>query len=179
MQQLKRKIIDRILQSEGGFVDDPNDSGGPTNFGITHKVACGYGYEGPMKDLTRSLAFEIYAGHYWSSVCADDLLLISARITEEIVDTGVNIGPTRSATFFQRVINVLNNEGSLYSDIKVDGRIGPKTVSAFEVCFRARGERVILRALNCLQGSYYIALAETYPKNERFVYGWLSKRVMV
>lgn len=179
MIALKRKIIDDILQTEGGFVDDPLDSGGATKFGITKAVAKEFDYTGPMKDLPRALAFEIYANHYWNSVCADDLLLISARVVQEIVDTGVNMGPSRASKFFQRVLNVLNDGKSLYGDLKVDGRIGPKTISAFKVCFRARGENVIVLALNCLQGSYYIALAETHPKNERFIYGWLTKRVML
>ncbi len=152
-QTLKRKIIDRILQTEGGFVDDPSDSGGPTKFGITKAVAREFDYKGKIASLPRALAFEIYSAHYWNLVCADDLLLISAKVAEEIVDTGVNIGPARSAKFFQRVLNVLNNGGVLYSDLKVDGRIGPKTVSALECCHRARGEGVILSALNCLQGS--------------------------
>lgn len=176
---IKRKIIDSVLQVEGGYVNDPSDSGGPTKFGITRAVARQFDYKGPIKDLPRALAFEIYSSHYWNEVRADDLLLISAKITEEVVDTGINMGPHRAAKFFQRVVNVLNNNQILYADLKVDGRIGVKTVSAFEVCFRAKGENVILLALNCLQGSYYIALAESHPKNQRFVYGWLTKRVLL
>ncbi len=178
-QTIKRKIIDTILKSEGGFVDDPMDAGGPTKFGITETVAREFQYDGDMKDLPRALAFEIYASHYWSSVCADDLLLISARITEEVVDAGVNIGPSRASKFFQRVLNILNNNQRLYRDLKVDGRIGIKTVSAFEFCYRAKGESVIFLALNCLQGHYYISLAEAHPNNERFVYGWLIRRVLI
>ena len=177
-QQLKRKIIDNILVDEGGFVDDPSDSGGPTKFGITRAVARRFDYDSKIADLPRALAFEIYSSHYWNSVAADDLLLISARIAEEVVDAGVNIGPNRASKFFQRVLNVLNNNERLYADLKVDGRIGPKTLSAFEVCYRAKGERVIMLALNCLQGYHYISLAEAHPKNERFVYGWLMKRVL-
>lgn len=179
MHPLKQKIIDGILATEGRFVNDPRDSGGPTKFGVTKAVAELFGYHGAIEDLPRSLAIEIYSTHYWIDVHADDLLLISAKVTEEIVDTGVNIGPTRTAKLFQRVLNVLNINGSLYSDLEVDGHIGPLTVSAFETCFRKRGEGVILLALNCLQGAHYISLAETYPKNERFVFGWLTKRVLL
>ena len=179
ISKLKRKIIDGILRAEGGFIDDPSDSGGPTNFGITEVTARRFGYEGLMKDLPRAIAFEIYVTHYWARACADDLLSISAKIAEEIVDTGVNMGLARAGKFFQRVLNVLNNNQALYEDIQVDGRIGPRTISAFKICYRAKGESVILLALNCLQGSYYIALAETYPKNERFVYGWLTRRVLL
>jgi len=32
-------------------------------------------------------------------------------------------------------------------------------------------------ALNCLQGAFYVELAEKREKDERFVYGWLLNRV--
>jgi len=38
---------------------------------------------------------------------------------------------------------------------------------------------VLCRALNCLQGAYYIELAERREKDERFVYGWLKNRVVL
>jgi hypothetical protein len=41
----------------------------------------------------------------------------------------------------------------------------------------ADGAKVLLRALNALQGAFYIGLAESRPKDERFVYGWFFNRV--
>jgi hypothetical protein len=38
--------------------------------------------------------------------------------------------------------------------------------------------RVLLTAMNCLQGDRYIQIAEARPSQERFVYGWLRARVM-
>mgnify|MGYP006117206101 CR=1 FL=1 len=32
------KLIDQVLRHEGGFVDDPDDKGGTTNWGISKKV---------------------------------------------------------------------------------------------------------------------------------------------
>lgn len=176
---MREKIINHILETEGGFVDDPSDSGGPTKFGITQSVAREFGYNGPMEDLSRETAFAIYSGHYWRAVRADELIKVSARITEEIVDTGVNLGPGGSVKFFQRTLNVLNSNQTLYVDLKFDGLMGPKTLAAFKECYRTRGESVIMLALNCLQGAYYIALAERHPKNERFVCGWITKRVQL
>ena len=31
--------------------------------------------------------------------------------------------------------------------------------------------------LNCLQGAYYVDLAERREKDQRFMYGWLTHRV--
>jgi lysozyme family protein len=41
----------------------------------------------------------------------------------------------------------------------------------------AEGETVLLRAVNCLQGAKYIALAEQNAKDRRFVYGWIAQRI--
>lgn len=70
---MKNKIIDKILVLEGGYVDDPADSGGATNFGITERVARANGYTGHMRDLPRSKAAHIYAEKYWRSVHGDEL----------------------------------------------------------------------------------------------------------
>ncbi|EJY0890163.1 hypothetical protein OE991_005197, partial [Escherichia coli] len=49
----KDKIFDEVLGKEGGYVNHPDDKGGPTKWGITEKVARAHGYRGDMRDLTR------------------------------------------------------------------------------------------------------------------------------
>ena len=44
------KAWEETGRAEGGFVDDPDDSGGATNWGITEKVARKQGYTGHMRD---------------------------------------------------------------------------------------------------------------------------------
>ncbi len=177
MSDLKKKIIDEIIKAEGGFADDQNDSGGATNFGITEAVARENGYTGAMIDLPYEFAFNIYASKYWDSVCADDLLLVSEYLASEVVDTAVNMGPGRAGKFIQRCLNSLNDRGRLYSDVSVDGDIGPATVAAVRYYSLARDVSVMVKALNCLQGAFYIELAERREKDESFVYGWLRARV--
>ena len=179
MHELKRKILDMLLETEGGFVDDPVDSGGATNYGITESVARAQGYHGEMELMSVDIARGIYSRLYWDAIRGDDMLLISLVITGEVFDTGVNLGVERAAKFLQRVLNVLNYGGVDYGEVVVDGLIGPITVAALGDCFLSKGEGIILLALNCLQGQYYIDLAERYPKNERFIRGWLEKRVLV
>lgn len=177
MTGVKDEIINQILAVEGGYVNDPADSGGETNFGITEAVARASGYQGSMRDLPRDVAFGIYARRYWDSVHGDALARLSENVAREVVDTGVNMGPTAAATFLQRVLNVLNDRGRLYPDLIADGHIGPATLRALAEYLAVRSDLVLCKALNCLQGAKYIELAERRAKDERFVYGWLTHRV--
>lgn len=174
---MKKRIIDEIIRVEGGYVNDPSDSGGETNFGVTVAVARAYGYKGPMKDLSREDAFKIYSDRYWNAVRADELVALSERVAREVVDTSVNMGPGRAGKFLQRSLTVLNDRGRLYPDLAVDGKIGPATVDALAVYLSVRDATILVSALNCLQGAYYIELAERREKDERFVYGWFKNRV--
>lgn len=172
--------IDKVLTHEGGYANDLRDSGGETNWGITIAVARAFGYTGAMRAMTRDQAKAIYKARFWDSMRLDDIAALSDQIAGELFDTGVNQGVQRAGEFLQRTLNVLNRGGELYSDITVDGRVGPMTVAALREYLGRRGkagETVMLRALNGLQAAFYIELAERRPKDEAFVFGWLSNRV--
>ena len=124
---LKNGTIKHIIDLEGGYGNDPGDSGGETNWGVTVRVAREYGYHGAMIDMPRSVAFDIYSEIYWDAINLDDVEDHSQIIAKELADTGVNMGTGR--------------------------------------------------ALNCLQGAFYIELTERRQKDERFAYGWLLNRV--
>lgn len=181
MSNLKTILLEELLEREGGYVNDPNDSGGATNFGITQAVANRYGFTFPVKDLTKQQAITIYEELYWKPLRLDLVMSISWKLAEELFDTGVNMGVYRAGEFLQRVLNVFNNQGKYYPDLKVDGGIGSKTITALKDYMNHRGhnkgEEVLIRSLNCLQGAFYIELAEKRQKDETFVYGWIYNRV--
>ena len=118
MSKLKLDTINEIIDIEGGYVNDSADSGGATRYGITEAVARRYGYTYKMESLPRSLAFEIYSKRYWDSLNLDEVEKLSHMIAKELADTGVNMGVGRAAEFIQRSLNVLNNNGKFYNDIK-------------------------------------------------------------
>lgn len=176
---LKKKIIDGIIAVEGDYVNDPNDSGGETKFGITKAVAIANGYEDDMRQLPRELAFEIYSKKYWDSLRLDEIVEIAPTVAEELADTGVNMGVDRAGKFLQRCLNTLNNSGQ---DLIVDGKPGDKTITALKGFLHIRGlegECVLFNMLNCLQGEFYISLVEKNPKNKNFIYGWFKNRVRI
>ncbi|TCW00405.1 glycoside hydrolase family 108 protein [Biostraticola tofi] len=178
----KDDIFNEILGKEGGYVNNPADRGGPTNWGITQTVARAHGFTGDMRNLTRSQALAILEADYWYGPRFDQVATISSAIAAELADTGVNMGPSVAAKFLQRALNVMNNSGLLYPDLIADGQIGPRTITALKLYLSKRGAdslTIMLRSLNCLQGSRYIELAEARMANETFVYGWLANRIGV
>ena len=177
-----KDIIAGIIEKEGGYCNDKNDLGGATCWGITEKVARANGYAGPMQAMPRSVAEAIYLDRYYIAPGFASLEALSPAIAEELTDTGVNMGTTVAAAFLQRSLNVLNSQGVFYTDIKADGQIGAATYGALKAFLAKRGkdgEKVLLKALNCLQGARYIELCEARQQNESFIYGWLSNRVSV
>lgn len=173
-------FIHELLKKEGGYSNDPNDSGGETMYGVTKVVAKAYGYEGAMKDLPLSLAKQIYKEKYWDSLKLDDVQNICPSLCLKLADIAVNMGVNQAGTMLQRILNVFNNQGRYYADIKADGIVGNGTVAALRAYLAKRpqdGEMVMIRALNCMQGMFYISLAEKREKDETFVYGWLLNRV--
>jgi lysozyme family protein len=44
------KSLEMVLHHEGGFVSHPEDPGGATNKGITHKTYCGF-FGPPLEDV--------------------------------------------------------------------------------------------------------------------------------
>ncbi|EKQ0500094.1 glycoside hydrolase family 108 protein [Escherichia coli] len=178
----KDEIFNSILGKEGGYVEHPDDKGGPTKWGITQNTARAHGYRGDMRDLTREQALEILEADYWYGPRFDQVAALSSDIAAELCDTGVNMGPTVASKMLQRWLNVFNLRGKLYPDLDADGRIGPRTINALRAYLGNRGkdgERVMLTSLNCTQGERYLELAEKREANESFVYGWMKERVVV
>lgn len=178
-------IIDKVLAEESGqYTNDPNDAGGPTRWGITQTVLADFrGHPVSATDvsmLTQSEAWSIYYAKYVRTPKFDLVAKISMAIGAKLIDAGVNVGPPTIAMFLQRCLNAFSLRGSKYPDVAVDGSVGPGTLSALSsyLAWRgAEGERVMLEALNCLQGERYIELAEKRPADQDFIYGWLKDRV--
>lgn len=173
-------LIQAVLDREGGYVDDPADRGGETNFGITAAVARQNGYRGAMRDLPVAQSRDIYRRLYWLRPRFDAVAAHAPALAADLFDTGVNMGPPVAVAFLQRALNALNRGASDYPDMPVDGSIGDVTLAALATFLARRGaagERVLLRAVEALQGERYVALAERRPANETFLYGWLTNRI--
>jgi|JI102314A2RNA_FD_contig_123_50146_length_10278_multi_4_in_1_out_0_10 lysozyme family protein len=174
----------RTVWKEGGdkFSNNKNDSGGQTRYGITERVAREEGYAGPMNQLPLSIAKGIAKRRYWDQLSLDRVSDLAPVVAEELFDTSYNMGQGVAGRFLQRALNGFNLFGTIYPDLTEDGIIGSGTISALAAYLKHRGrlgETVLVRALNCLQGAQYFAIAQNRPKDEEFVYGWMLNRVVV
>lgn len=176
------QLIDSVIAREGGYVNNPNDRGGPTNWGVTQQVARAYGYRGDMKTLPRATAAAIYKERYWTAPKFDQIAAVFPQIAHELFDTGINMGPATAGKFVQRVLNVCNRGAVDYPDITADGIIGRMTIAAAEGLKAKRGIAagdVLRAAVDGLQAARYVEIAEGNKSQETFAYGWLANRVGV
>ena len=93
------EIIDKVIESEGGFVDDADDSGGQTKYGISHKAYP----ELDIKNLTVKEAKQIYYEDYWIPSKSDSL---PDQLKEIYFDMVVNFGRSGGAKVLQRHVMV-------------------------------------------------------------------------
>ncbi|PHR15250.1 MAG: hypothetical protein COA41_16650 [Sphingopyxis sp.] len=173
-------LIDQIIALEGDFSNHPADRGGPTRWGITEAVARLHGYIGDMRHFPREQAAAIYKRKYWLRPGFDRVALLAPSISTELFDTGINMGTSTATVFLQRALNALNRNARDYREISVDGKIGSKTLNALSAFLSKRsgkGQQVLLKAIEALQGARYIEIAEKRPANEAFLYGWLANRI--
>jgi lysozyme family protein len=172
------QMIDDLLMREGGYVNNPADTGGPTNFGITEQRARAFGYNGDMRDLPEATARSIYELDYWTKPGFDQVAGYFPVLANELFDFGVNSGSQTATIAFQRVLNVLNRQHTDYPDIVVDGSIGQLTIQAlagYKAARGAAGENVLLAGVKGLRAARYISIAENNPSQEIFEYGWLNR----
>lgn len=170
-------IIAAILSAEGGYVNHPSDPGGETNFGITKSVAVANGYYGPMKQMDKDFAWSIYYDQYLGKPGYAKLLAHSPAVVEELVDTAVNTGVSRSSTWLQKALNSLSRGGKDYPLLVVDGKVGQKAVNAYAALEAKRGRvracEMVIKLVDAQQAAHYMSL----NKLSDFTPGWIDHRI--
>ena len=106
------RAFDRLIGSEGGYVDHPNDPGGETKFGVSRRSYP----DVDIKSLTREQAKEIYRRDFWQRGRMDEY---DPAIAFQVFDIAVNSGIETAVRLLQRAAGVAD-----------DGHIGPVTVAA-------------------------------------------------
>ena len=119
MKTTFEEIIEVVLEHEGGYVNDPHDAGGETNFGIAKK----FNPDVDIKNLTKEGAKEIYYEKYWKPSKANQ---VPDRLKHIYFDMVVNFGQGGAVKVLQRAAVAKGH------NISIDGGIGPATIKAIQ-----------------------------------------------
>ena len=152
------EIIEKVLEHEGGYVNDPKDLGGETKYGITKR----FYPDIDIKNLTIEKAKDIYKSDYWDKNKVESL---PQNLWHIYFDMCVNMGKRTAVKVLQRAAN---NKGR---DIEVDGGLGPMTIGALK--------GVELDRVRAFRVKYYVDLITARPEQEKFYLGWFRRATEV
>ena len=164
--QSVRQIAEEIVAREGGFVNDPDDPGGATNFGVTIHTMRRLGLDldgdgdvdvADVRRMTRARAVDIFIEQYYHRPGIDRL---PAALRASVFDMQVNAG-ANAVRILQRLLREMGET------VDVDGVIGPQTVAAADTAARAAPDH-IADAYGIARRNYYFRLADARPALRKF-----------
>ncbi|MEM5789119.1 MAG: glycosyl hydrolase 108 family protein [Syntrophobacteraceae bacterium] len=147
--------FEKVLVFEGGYVCDPDDSGGETKYGISKRA---YPHV-DIKSLTLQDAREIYYRDYWQAARCPEIKYFDMAV--KLFELAVNAGVARAVRILQEAVVLLGG------DLVVDGRIGPRTIQAVN---EFRNQKALLCAVKFLQAQHYVLL-----NRPKYLAGWLIR----
>lgn len=161
-----RQLAEEIVAREGGYVNDPDDPGGATKYGVTlgtlrrlgiDKTGDGRLTEADVRRLTREDAVEIYLRHYYQIPKIDRL---PELLRPSVFDMYVNAG-SNAVKILQRLLRQMGQW------VVVDGVIGPQTIAAAEVA-EAAAPSHLADAYGIARRNYYYRLADQRPASRKY-----------
>lgn len=159
------RAIPVILAHEGGFVDDPRDPGGATNWGISSRFLRDAGLPDDVRTMTRARACQIYAVHFWRPTWAK---LRSQTLATKLLDVCVNVGHPQMTVLLQKALCYVGDR------VAVDGVWGPRTWGAV-LRADANAPGNLVREICAAQADFYKALVARKPQLAKFLPGWLKR----
>ncbi|WP_424932524.1 holin-associated N-acetylmuramidase [Amaricoccus macauensis] len=160
------EIAAEIVRREGGYVNDPDDPGGATNFGVTIHTMRSLGIDltgdgrvttADVKALSLEQAIEIYVNHYFHGPRISEL---PDPLQASVFDMQVNAGANAV-----RILQGLT--GYFGQSLTADGQIGPKTAAAVEKAMAAAPDHLV-DAYGIARRNYYYKLADRRPASRKY-----------
>lgn len=156
-----KEYAPKLLQIEGGFVNHPDDKGGPTNLGVTLNTYRQYcGQEKTIKDLM-NMSYgtwqNIMKDLYWDKCLADEIE--NQAVAEITVDWCVNSG-TQGLRKVQEIAGT-----------KPDGIAGPKTLAAIN----GANQKELFDRIMSARNQFYVNIVKKNPTQRVFMNGWMNR----
>lgn len=178
--QTVEQLAAAIVAREGGYVNDPDDPGGATNFGVTIGTMRSLGLDlngdgrvdaADVRRLDRAKAAQIYIEHYFRKPRLDRL---PPALQASVFDMQVNAG-ANAVKILQRLVARM---GFACAD---DGIVGSKTEAAATAAAAAAPAH-IADAYGIARRNYYYALADARPASRKYARrkdggkgGWITR----
>lgn len=172
------KIVRGTFRREGGYVNDKEDKGGETNFGVTantleeyQKRHGGFGKDGSYVDvenLTQEQARLVYKSAFYDSNRIGEIK--DGKTAEHVFDMNVLHQPKPAGSIIQQAINASIPDANL----KVDGIVGSKTIEQLN---KASPDQ--LKAINneIVKGRIELMrkIVQNDPTQSKFLGGWINR----
>ncbi|MGH1416881.1 MAG: holin-associated N-acetylmuramidase [Pelagimonas sp.] len=164
--QTVQQIAEAIVGREGGYVNDPDDPGGATNFGVTihtmRRLGIDLDRDGDVdardvRLLTRDRAVGIFVEHYFLWPRLDELPEV---LQPSVFDMYVNAG-ANAVKILQRLL------GEFQEPVTVDGALGPQSIAAVKRVF-AKAGRYLVDAYGIARRNYYFRIADRRPASRKY-----------
>lgn len=157
-----------VLSNEGGFVDNPSDSGGATRCGISLRFyqkfcdprACAQ----TIQNLSDSEIANIYHDLFWLKL--PYAKIDSQSVSNYIFDCVINCGEHNGVQIAQRALQVANRRLTL----KDDGIFGEITLNEIN-----NASTAYLPVLMATRVGYYRTLVASHPDQIVFLQGWIKR----
>jgi lysozyme family protein len=163
-------MVENILAHEGGFVNDPDDPGGATNYGITLRTYSQWlGRPASVAEvhaMTIDTAKEIYLANYYYGPRINGF---PEPIQPQVFDCAVNHGPRRAIKFVQTVCNLAG-----FGPLVVDGVNGPVTMDAAAKAYNEM-QGYFINAIADERIDFYHRIVKSNPSQKKFLQGWLAR----
>lgn len=159
---LKEEGVDLEDESITGEVNDPNDRGGYTKYGISSKAHP----DRNIKDSNLEQAIEWYYTDYWVPFQGWEHPRYLAAV---LFDTGVHCGVSSVNKWLQQAIHEQRPE--TYPKSEIDGIIGKNTIKELKLCnTNVTAQLVISRRL-----ARFAYLAHKDKSQLRYMEGWTNR----
>ena len=173
-------IADEIITRDGGYVNDPDDPGGTTKYGITihtmRRLGLDTDGDGQVSDadvrrLNRDQARDILIEHYFTRPRIAELPEV---LHATVFDMHVNAGG-HAVRILQKLLCDMGEA------LTVDGVIGPRTIQAAFSAYERAPDHIV-DAYGIARRSYYYRLADRRPASRKYACrrdggkgGWIAR----
>ena len=174
------EIAQDIVAREGGYVNDPADPGGATQYGVTlgtmralRRDINGDGSidVADVKGLTKAEAVQIFIRHYYER---PGIAQLPTEVQASLFDMYVNAG-ANAVKVLQRLL------GARGYTCTADGQIGPRTIAAAATMATLHPGQLGI-AYSLARRDYYYALADARPASRKYAKrrdggkgGWITR----